>query len=31
VKTLFNEAVESGLGECRHPEIATLTGREQFI
>ena len=29
VKALFNEAVESGLGECYHPVIATLIDREQ--
>lgn len=29
VKALFNEAVESGLGECYHPVIATLIDRER--
>lgn len=29
VKAPFGEAVESGLGECYHPVIATLIDREQ--
>ncbi len=29
MRGLFDEAVESGLGECYHPVIATLIDREQ--